>query len=192
MRYTPGGLAWLDQWGSLRYAANTAFLAMIYSDWLTSNQLSPDKSARYVSFAERQLNYMLGDNPLQSSYEIGFGVNPPHNPHHRTAHGSWANNINLPANSVHTLYGALVGGPDASDQYADSRSDYVKNEVATDYNAAFTGALARMFVKYGGSILNNFPIPETPSRDEIFSEGLISAQGQDFIEIAAFGASVIC
>ncbi|MBZ5602348.1 MAG: glycoside hydrolase family 9 protein [Acidobacteriia bacterium] len=189
VRYTPGGLAWLDQWGSLRYAANTAFLAMIYSDWLTSNQLSPDKSARYVSFAERQLNYMLGDNPLQSSYEIGFGVNPPHNPHHRTAHGSWANNINLPANSVHTLYGALVGGPDASDQYADSRSDYVKNEVATDYNAAFTGALARMFVKYGGSILNNFPIPETPSRDEIFSEGLINAQGQDFIEIAAFANS---
>ncbi|MEM8611646.1 MAG: glycoside hydrolase family 9 protein, partial [Cyanobacteria bacterium P01_H01_bin.105] len=29
---TDGGLAWIDRWGSLRYSANTAFLAGIYSD----------------------------------------------------------------------------------------------------------------------------------------------------------------
>jgi hypothetical protein len=32
--YTPGGLSMLDEWGSLRYAANTAFLAFIYGDWV--------------------------------------------------------------------------------------------------------------------------------------------------------------
>lgn len=31
--YTPKGLAWLDGWGSLRYATTTAFLADVYADW---------------------------------------------------------------------------------------------------------------------------------------------------------------
>ena len=30
--YSPGGLAWLTQWGSLRHTANTALIAFIYSD----------------------------------------------------------------------------------------------------------------------------------------------------------------
>ena len=56
------------------------------------------------------------------------------------------------------LYGALVGGPDENDDYEDDREDYVHNEVATDYNAGFQGALAgnitcflKMFmkIKYG-------------------------------------------
>ena len=40
------------------------------------------------------------------------------------------------------IAGALVGGPNDQDQYADKRADYVANEVAVDYNAGFTGALA--------------------------------------------------
>ncbi|NJN55254.1 MAG: endoglucanase, partial [Anaerolineae bacterium] len=35
--YSPGGQAVLDQWGSLRYAANTAFIAFVYSDYLASS-----------------------------------------------------------------------------------------------------------------------------------------------------------
>jgi hypothetical protein len=35
-----------------------------------------------------------------------------------------------------------VGGPDKSDKYTDSRTNYVQNEVTIDYNAGFTGALA--------------------------------------------------
>lgn len=35
VRYTPGGLAWLDQWGSLRYAANASFISFVYSDWVS-------------------------------------------------------------------------------------------------------------------------------------------------------------
>jgi endoglucanase len=37
-----------------------------------------------------------------------------------------------------------VGGPDSSDNYTDERSNYVSNEVATDYNAAFQGLLANL------------------------------------------------
>ncbi len=186
VRYTPGGLAWLDQWGSLRYAANTALLAFIYSDWLQSGSQDSVRAARYVNFAERQMNYMLGDNPRQSSYVVGFGPNAPRNPHHRTAHGSYADNINSPTESVHVLYGALVGGPDASDGYADSRTDYVKNEVALDYNAAFVGALARMYRRYGGTPLATFPPTEVRNRDELFVEASINAQGANYTEIAAY------
>ena len=44
--------------------------------------------------------------------------------------------------SPHQLNGALVGGPGRNDDYEDRRGDYVKNEVACDYNAGFQGALA--------------------------------------------------
>ena len=35
-----------------------------------------------------------------------------------------------------------MGGPDAGDNYADNRDDYIKNEVACDYNAGFQSAVA--------------------------------------------------
>jgi hypothetical protein len=45
-------------------------------------------------------------------------------------------------NSPHQLNGAMVGGPGQNDDYRDDRNDYVKNEVACDYNAGFQGACA--------------------------------------------------
>jgi hypothetical protein len=41
-----------------------------------------------------------------------------------------------------------VGGPDANDNYVDSRQDYIQNEVATDYNAGFQSAVAAL-IKLG-------------------------------------------
>ena len=35
----------------------------------------------YETWAESQINYMLGDNGR--SYVVGFGTNPPTQPHHR-------------------------------------------------------------------------------------------------------------
>ncbi|WP_340025283.1 glycoside hydrolase family 9 protein [Paenibacillus sp. FSL K6-1096] len=180
--YTPGGLAHLDQWGALRYAANHAFLAFVYADWVTD----PVKKNTAQTFAERQINYMLGDNPRNSSYVIGFGENAPKHPHHRTSHGSWADSQTTPANHRHVLYGALVGGPSQTDAYTDSISDYVSNEVATDYNSAFTGSLARMMMLHGQGQqpLANFPAPET-REDEMFTETSVNASGSNFVEIRA-------
>ena len=77
----------------------------------------------------------------------------------------------MPVETRHVLYGALVGGPSsANDAYTDSRSDYVMNEVATDYNAGFTSALARLYREYGGTPLANFPVAETPDVDEMTVE----------------------
>lgn len=54
-----------------------------------------------------------------------------------------------PGPNPHTLYGALVGGPGQNDEYKDDRNDYVKNEVACDYNAAWQSAIA-------GNLYNQF------------------------------------
>ena len=52
------------------------------------------------------------------------------------------NILHLPTQNVHTLYGALVGGPGSHDDYKDSRENYINNEVANDYNAGFQTAVA--------------------------------------------------
>jgi hypothetical protein len=180
--YSPGGEAWLQQWGSLRYAANTAFTALVYSDSTTD----ATRKATYKAFAKRQIDYALGDNPRNSSYLIGFGTNSPKYPHHRTAHGSWLDSMTTPVETRHTLYGALVGGPSsANDSYTDSRSDYTQNEVATDYNAAFTGALSRLSSEYGGTALSNFPVAETPDGTQFFVQAAVNQTGTGFTEFKA-------
>ncbi|MEU4393069.1 glycoside hydrolase family 9 protein [Kribbella sp. NPDC023855] len=185
IRYSPGGQAVLDTWGSLRYAANTAFVALVYSDWLATRDSA--RARTYHDFGARQINYALGDNPRNSSYVVGFGANPPRNPHHRTAHGSWSDSIQEPAISRHTLSGALVGGPKSNDDaYTDSRSDYVMNEVALDYNAGFTGALARLYKEYGGTPLANFPVAETPDGPELTVQASVNQASTQFTEIKAF------
>jgi endoglucanase len=177
IKYTPGGLAWLDTWGSLRYACNTAFLAFVYADLITDTTLK----ARYQKFAESQVNYALGANPRSSSYVVGFGANAPQHPHHRTAQGSYCDMMSVPANHRHVLYGALVGGPNSADGYTDEVSNYTTNEVATDYNAAFTGCLAKMYSLYGGTPLRNFPPRETVE-DEFFIEAGVNSSGNTYSE----------
>jgi hypothetical protein len=49
------------------------------------------------------------------------------------------------ADNPNVLLGGLVGGPDQGDNYNDDRNDFVKNEVACDYNAGFQSALAGTF-----------------------------------------------
>ncbi|GAA0260388.1 glycoside hydrolase family 9 protein [Saccharothrix mutabilis subsp. mutabilis] len=185
VRYSPGGQAVLDTWGSLRYAANTAFVALVYSDWLRATD--PARATTYHDFGVKQVNYALGDNPRNSSYVVGFGANPPRNPHHRTAHGAWADSIQEPATSRHVLYGALVGGPSTNDdKYTDSRQDYVANEVALDYNAGFTGALARLYKEYGGTPLADFPVAETPDGPELTVQASVNQSAAQFTEVKAF------
>jgi hypothetical protein len=178
--YTPGGLAWLDPagWGNLRYAMNTAFLAFLYSDRVS------DHTNRYHNFAISQVNYALGSNPLNRSFVCGFGNNPPVKPHHRADHGSWDNNIQDPPDSRHILCGALVGGPGGSDDYTDARDNYVLNEVACDYNAGFSGALAKMYLLYGGYTQPDFPVVETPT-NQFFVQASINQSNANFTEIRA-------
>lgn len=171
---TPGGLAFIFYWASLRMAANTAWVAFVYADYLGEDHPLYE---RYHIFAKRQIDYALGDNPGDHSYMVGFGKNPPLNVHHRTAHGSWTNSSadGPPTNSRHVLYGALAGGPDESDNWADDRGDFVKNEVALDFNSGITSSLARLYKEYGGEPLTDFPPIEEPDGDEIYLTARASA-----------------
>lgn len=169
--YTPGGLAFLVEWASLALSANTSFVGFIYSDWLRS-QGKIDKAQRYFDFGVSQINYILGKNPAQRSYQIGYGENSPHNPHHRTAHGSWLNSMSDPAATRNLLMGALVGGPDRQDNWSDLRTDWVKNEVGVGYNSAFTGALAKMYAEFGGEPLAEMTFPAA-NQPQIYVESQI-------------------
>ncbi len=176
---SPKGLAWLDQWGSLRYSTTMAFVAAAYSQCKACPEA---KKSGYWDFAVNQVNYALGSTGR--SFVCGFGENYPVNPHHRTAQGSYCDNKNIPSPARHTLYGALVGGPDANDNYEDNVEDYNKNEVACDYNAGYTCALAKLYGKYGGKTLVNFGAVE-PVETEYEVEACVNAAGDNFTEIKA-------
>jgi len=138
--YTPMGLMYLGDWGSIRGCLNTVLPLMHLADQgYMTNELR--------TFARSQIDYALGSSGR--SYVVGFGVNPPQKPHHRGSScpdmpescDGWFDN---PGPNPQVLYGALVGGPDINDYYVDDRGDYVKNEVALDYNCGFQSILAGM------------------------------------------------
>lgn len=140
---TPGGLiypSW-SKWGNLRHASNAAFQFVLRAAYA-------DKAAS-MQWAQAQLDYALWSTGR--SFVVGVGNSPPQQPHHRAASCPtrpepclW-DHFTSRAPNPQTLYGALVGGPpDGDGTYVDARDDYVSNEVAVDYNAGFTGALAGM------------------------------------------------
>lgn len=173
-----GGLVYIDTWGCLRYAAASGFIAAVACDTLDLGNESA-----YEDFYKTQADYCLGDNPLDQSFVVGYGNNAPKNAHHRTAHASWNNELSNPTNNRHILYGALVGGPDGSGNYVDDRQNFVNNEVACDYNAGFTGLMAKMTDKYGGKTVPNFPDPEERD-DEFYVEAQIKQSSSSGISLS--------
>ncbi|NJR67429.1 MAG: glycosyl hydrolase family 9 [Synechococcales cyanobacterium CRU_2_2] len=156
---TSGGLTWLTEWGSLRLSANTAFVAGVYADTIA------DPGGSYSAFAEQQINYLLGDNPRNSSYVVGFGNNAPQRVHHQAAAGYTDEAVwESDRPNTNIIYGALVGGPAKVDDfsYADVRADFRANEVSLEYNAGYTGAVARMYSKYGGQPLSDAALDALP------------------------------
>lgn len=190
--HTPSGLAWLFQWGSLRHATTTAFLAYVAVDELFADDSAAVK--KYTEFADFTMNYCFGDNPLNMSYVVGMGDSYPQAWHHRTSSGVWNDkwsNIGQTEGEdakphAHTLYGALVGGPGKSDDYSDKIGDYQYTEVAIDYNAGYTAALCAMVEKYGGTIDPDFPEEEEPKWTEFYMEACINQESGSYTEIKAY------
>ncbi|MFL6075906.1 MAG: glycoside hydrolase family 9 protein [Mycobacteriales bacterium] len=188
---SPGGEAQVDVWGTSRYAANAAFLALQLSKDLTAQGRDTAAARTYHDFATQQINYILGDNPGHESYLIGFtngGRNTawPQNPHSRPAHGSWDQSMSDPPNTRHLDYGLLVGGPTSGDGFTDDRQQYQQTEGALDYNALFSGALASLTDQYGGTPRANFPPTETPDGPEEFLQAAVNASGANFTEIKTY------
>ncbi len=144
---------------------------------------------KYLNFAKGQIDYILGDNPRNSSYVVGFGNNYPKFPHHRAASGRLEG---PPAYETkkdpekHLLYGALVGGPDSNDEYSDDVDDYVYTEVAIDYNAGFVGAMAGIAKYFGeGQLPEEIPGIE-PNTPEYYVEARVMEESNQFSTIQAY------
>ena len=136
---TPKGLAWIHQKDVLSLTANAAFAC------LQAGRIGI-KPWSYNHFASSQIHYILGDSGR--SYLVGFGTNPPQNPHHRTSSCpnkpnpcNWVTYSSSQPNS-HVLHGAVVGGPDQNDRYHDLRSAVLQSEVSLAHNAGFQSAVA--------------------------------------------------
>ena len=97
-----------------------------------------------------------GKQPAERSYVIGFGSNWPKCPHHRAA---------SPAQQCPSLYqltGAMVGGPDSSDNFNDQTMNYQQTEVAIDYQAVLVASLAAMTGPKEPPEYVHIPEPPTP------------------------------
>ena len=176
LKKTPAGFGMLNDYGSARYDTAFQLEALVYA--------KETGDMTFADWAEKQMEYIMGNNPMGRSYIVGYDLeNGASHPHHRASHGSSTLNMDDPEDQVHVLWGALVGGPDADDWHRDQTKDYIYNEVAVDYNAGFVGACAGLYKYYGkdkgDKPEENFPPSEESMKGEIQEFTLKAAVGQE-------------
>lgn len=160
---TPAGLLYVRQWNNMQYVSTSSFLLTVYSDFLqdTNQKLTCHGGTvdhkEILTLAKAQVDYILGSNPMNMSYLVGYGPRYPENVHHRGAsivsykenkgfigctqgYDIWYNNQESNPN---VLVGALVGGPDWQDNFEDKRSNYMQTEACTYNTAPLVGVFAK-------------------------------------------------
>ncbi|CAH2057994.1 unnamed protein product [Thlaspi arvense] len=181
VKKTPGGLLWFLPWDNLQYTASASFVLSTYSKYLKAAQASVQcpngvlQASDLLDLARAQVDYILGSNPKNMSYMVGFGTNYPNRPHHRGASivsikkdpkpiicnegFAWYSN---PEPNPNVLVGAIVGGPDDNDAYQDERSDFQHAEPDTatvaplvDYGDALTKTLLYFEAQRSGKLPSN-------------------------------------
>ncbi|KAL5563118.1 hypothetical protein UlMin_032865 [Ulmus minor] len=161
IEYSPGGLIYKPGGSNLQHSTTITFLVLVYANYLarTSQTLNCGNINVSPSWlrqqAKKQVDYILGDNPMGLSYMVGYGDRYPQRIHHRGSslpsvkdhpqpiackEGSVYFNSSNPNPNV--LVGAIVGGPGEDDVYNDDRVDFRKSEPTTYINAPFVGVLA--------------------------------------------------
>ncbi|RAL50995.1 hypothetical protein DM860_005351 [Cuscuta australis] len=168
---TPGGLLFHQNWNNLQFVTSASYLLTVYSDYLSSSgrtlkcgygaDVSPSEM---LLFAQSQVDYILGDNPRTTSYMVGYGTNYPQQVHHRgssivsikenpafvSCRGGYATWYSSKNSDPNLLVGAIVGGPDAYDSFADHRDNFEQTEPATYNSAPLIGVLARLHAGHSG------------------------------------------
>ena len=136
-------------WGSNGSVARTCMLLQV------ANRLSP--KADYLDTCVDQISWIFGRNYYNRSQVTGIGINPPMHPHHRP---SQSDGIDSP------WPGLLVGGgnntstqapssnKNGATNWTDDVNDYELNEVAINWNAPLTYALASLLDAYTGTPTN--------------------------------------
>ncbi|GAB2274939.1 hypothetical protein Dimus_009708 [Dionaea muscipula] len=171
VRRTPGGLLYIRQWNNMQYVSSAAFLVTVYSDHLraTNQNLKcpkgrPVSHRELLNFAKSQVDYILGSNPSNMSYLVGYGHSYPKRVHHRGASvvsyrenkafigctQGYDNWYGRPDPNPNVVVGALVGGPDSEDGFRDERRNFMQTEACT-YN---TAPLVGVFAKFNQLELN--------------------------------------
>ncbi|XVF45375.1 hypothetical protein PTKIN_Ptkin02bG0200800 [Pterospermum kingtungense] len=161
IEYTPGGLIYKPGGSNLQHATTISFLLLVYANYLERTSQTVNCGNVMVApmtlrtQAKKQVNYILGDNPMGLSYMVGYSNYFPQRIHHRGSslpsvkdhpgfiackEGSIYFNSTNPNPNV--LVGAIVGGPGEDDAYGDDRADFRKSEPTTYINAPFVGVLA--------------------------------------------------
>nr|QCQ73708.1 endo-(1,4)-beta-D-glucanase [Litchi chinensis] len=162
---TPGGLLYIRQWNNMQYVSTTAFLLTVYSDFLRSSDdhlhchVGAVDHQEILNFAKSQVHYILGSNPMNMSYLVGYGSKYPTRVHHRGAsivsyrenkgfigctqgYDNWFNREDPNPN---VIVGALVGGPDRVDNFMDQRDNYMQTEACTYNTAPLVGVFAKLW-----------------------------------------------
>lgn len=176
----------LDSWGSARHNTLLQLVLLAY-----------DKDT-YKDWCQNQMKKILGDNSKDVCLVVGYADNSATSPHHRAASNhtedsSWTYWNNHTAGikfadleGSHTLIGALVGGPTASDfsSYNDDMKDATSNEVALDYNAGLVAAAAGLYDAFGtGLVYSNIQVE--PEEEENGNTGGTTSNpsGSDTTEV---------
>ncbi|KAL8161754.1 hypothetical protein V2J09_013243 [Rumex salicifolius] len=155
---TDSGLIWVSQWNALQHPVASAFLATVYSDYMLTSRTAnvrcsgkTYKPSQIRKFAISQADYVLGNNPMNLSFVVGYGDRYPRFVHHRGA--------SIPANATtnckdgfkwlkskepdpHVAIGGLLGGPFLNETYIDSRNNSMQAEPTTYNNALLVGLLS--------------------------------------------------
>ncbi|CAN1240586.1 Endoglucanase 8 [Linum grandiflorum] len=161
VQYSPGGLIFKAGGSNMQHVTSISFLLLAYSNYLShANKAVPCGShsaspALLRQLAKRQVDYILGDNPLGMSYMVGYGERYPQRIHHR---GSSLPSVRAhpariqckegsryflsPNPNPNLLVGAVVGGPNVTDAFPDSRPFFQESEPTTYINAPLVGLLS--------------------------------------------------
>ncbi|KAL1531953.1 Esterase/lipase/thioesterase [Salvia divinorum] len=161
VQYSPGGLIFKAGGSNMQHVTSFSFLLLAYSNYLSHANHAvtcPQTTASPAllkRLAKRQVDYILGDNPLGMSYMVGYGRRYPERIHHR---GSSLPSVHAhpariackegsryylsPNPNPNVLVGAVVGGPNSSDAFPDSRPFFQESEPTTYINAPLVGLLA--------------------------------------------------
>ena len=131
-------------WGSNSNVTNNMLVLGLAHDFTCDD--------RYLEAMHSSMNYLLGNNPLGTSYISGYGERDLNEPHHRF----WAHTVN--ADFPPPPPGAIAGGPNAQLEdpiaqgalqgcdplkcYIDHWESYSTNEVTINWNAPLAWAAA--------------------------------------------------
>ncbi|XP_039126677.1 LOW QUALITY PROTEIN: endoglucanase 17-like [Dioscorea cayenensis subsp. rotundata] len=165
IQYSPGGLLFKQGGSNMQHVTALSFLVLSYANYLShanhhvTCQGYTATSSQLKMLAKRQVDYILGTNPLGMSYMVGYGNRYPKRIHHRAS--------SLPSVRAHpgrirckegtryylnpgpnpnVLVGAVVGGPaNLSDAFSDTRQQFQVSEPTTYINAPLLGLLAYFY-----------------------------------------------